>query len=186
MPHPRHLHWTTMTPWKRALREGLVTGSIASITSALALALAGRRENGHAAAPVNAVSHWVWDRESLVVDRPTARHTVTGLLVHHGASVFWGTMHARAWGLHERNKRPLPAAAGAAVACAVACFVDYHLTPRRLTPGFEHRLSRHSLALVYASFGVGLALGTALLRRRAAPASRPRRAAPSPRRSPAS
>jgi len=169
-----------MNPWTRALREGLVTGSIASVASTIVLALAGRRENGHAAAPVNAVSHWFWDRESLDVDEPTARHTLTGYLVHHGASVFWGTLHARAWGLHERNKRPLPAVAGCVAASAVACFVDYNLTPRRLTPGFEHRLSRRSMALVYAGFGAGLLLGTQLLRRRAAPASRPTRAARTP------
>ena len=175
-----------MNPWKRALREGLVTGSMASITSAIALVLAGRRENGHAAAPVNAVSHWAWDRESLAADEPTARHTLTGYLVHHGASVFWGTLHARAWGMHERNKRPVPAAAGAAVASAVACFVDLRLTPGRLTPGFEHRLSRRSMALVYASFGLGLVLGSELLRRQAGRASRPPRAAPRPPPNPAS
>ena len=175
-----------MNPWTRALREGLVTGSIASIASAIALALAGRRENHHPAAPVNAVSHWVWDREALCADKPTVRHTVTGYLVHHGASVFWGALHARAWGMHPANRKPVPALAGAAVASALACFVDYNLTPRRLTPGFEHRLSRRSMAFVYASFALGLAAGTVLLRRQAAPGARRTRAAPQPPQSPAS
>ena len=46
---------------------------------------------------------------------------------------------------------------------AVACFVDFHLTPPRLTPGFEHRLSHRSLAAVYGAFAVGLAVGALLV-----------------------
>jgi hypothetical protein len=172
-------------PWRRAVREGLITGAAASIASTAALALCGRRETGNAAAPVNAVSHWVWDKEAFAADRPSARHTLTGYLVHHGAALFWATLHARAWGMHEENKRPLRALAGGAAASAVACFVDYRLTPERLTPGFEHRLSGKSMALAYACFGLGLALGSMALRRRSG-ASRPPREGQSPRPSPAS
>jgi hypothetical protein len=42
--------------------------------------------------------------------------------------------------------------------------VDYRLTPRRLMPGYERRLSQPSLLAVYAAFAAGLALGDALLR----------------------
>jgi hypothetical protein len=46
---------------------------------------------------------------------------------------------------------------GAAAAVAtLANIVDYKLTPKRLTPGFEKHLSRGSLALVYTAFGLGL------------------------------
>jgi hypothetical protein len=50
-------------------------------------------------------------------------------------------------------------------AAAAACFVDYHCTPKRLAPGHERHLSRPSLAVVYAGFGLGLALGAMLCRR---------------------
>jgi hypothetical protein len=149
-----------MSPWKQALREGTIAGSVASVASTAALLVAGRGENGHAAAPVNAISHWVWDHPALHKDRPSLRHTLIGYLVHHGASIFWGTLHARAWGCRPAAKKPLPAIAGAAAAAAVACFVDYRLTPARLTPGFEHRLSRKSMMAVYACFALGLALGS--------------------------
>lgn len=158
-----------MREFMRALREGFVAGSVASVASAVALAWCGRRETRHAAAPINAVSHWLWDRESLCADEPSVRHTLTGYAVHHGASIFWGTVHAAAWGMQQRNKRPAAALAGAAGAAALACFVDYRLTPRRLKPGFEHRLSTRSLALVYASFGLGLAAGSMALRERVRP-----------------
>jgi hypothetical protein len=149
-----------MNPWKQALREGLVAGSVASLLSTAALVLAGRRENRDAAAPVNAISHWVWDRPALYRDGADLRHTVVGYVVHHAASVFWGVLHARAWGCRPEAKRPGPAFAGAATAAAVACFVDYRLTPRRLTPGFEHRLSSGALLAVYACFALGLAIGS--------------------------
>jgi len=149
-----------MSPWKQALEEGVVAGSVASLVSAAVLALAGRRENGHGAAPVNAISHWIWDRPALRKDRPSLRHTLVGYLVHHGASIFWATLHARAWGSRPEAKQPGPALAGAAAAAAVACFVDYRMTPERLTPGFEHRLSLKAMAAVYASFALGLALGS--------------------------
>ncbi len=149
-----------MTWWKRALDEAIISGSIASIASTVALAVAGRRENGHPAAPVNAISHWVWDREALYKDRTTARHTLTGYLVHHGASLFWATLHARAWGDRPQATQLAPALASATATAALACFVDLRLTPRRLTPGFEHRLSAKAMALVYASFAVGLAAGS--------------------------
>jgi hypothetical protein len=149
-----------MSPWKQALREGTIAGSVASIASTAALLVAGRGENGHAAAPVNAISHWVWDHPALRQDGPSLRHTLIGYLVHHGASIFWGTLHARAWGCRPAAKKPLSAIAGAAAAAAVACFVDYRLTPERLTPGFEHRLSRKSMMAVYACFALGLALGS--------------------------
>lgn len=149
-----------MSTWKQALREGAISGAMASLLSAAALVLAGARQNRAPAAPVNAISHWVWDRPALVADGPTARHTILGYLIHHAASVWWGTLHAKAWGTRVRAKRPGPALAGAAAAATVACFVDLAVTPRRFTPGFEHRLSPGALLGVYAWFALGLALGS--------------------------
>jgi hypothetical protein len=149
-----------MDHWKQAAREGLIAGSIASLSSTAALALAGREEIGHAAAPVNAISHWFWDRRAFCEDGPSLSHTLTGYLIHHGASVFWGVLHARAWGCRREAKQLAPALAGAAAAAALAFFVDYRMTPRRLTPGFEHRLSSRSMLSVYAWFALGLAAGS--------------------------
>lgn len=149
-----------MSTWKQALREGAVSGGVASLLSAAVLLLAGARQNHAPAAPVNAISHWVWDRPALAADGPSARHTLAGYLIHHAASVWWATLHAKAWGTRGRAKRPGPALAGAAVAAAVACFVDLAVTPRRFTPGFEHRLSPDALLGVYTCFALGLALGS--------------------------
>lgn len=149
-----------MSTWRQALREGAVSGAVASLLSTVVLLLAGARQNRAPAAPVNAISHWVWDRPALAADGATARHTLAGYLIHHAASVWWATLHAKAWGTRPRAKRPGPALAGAVAAATVACFVDLVVTPRRFTPGFEHRLSPQALLGVYACFALGLALGS--------------------------
>lgn len=149
-----------MSSWKPALREGAISGSVASLASAAFLLLAGHRECRHPAAPVNAISHWIWDRPALSENATSARHTLAGYLIHHAASVWWGVWHAKAWGTRAPAKRLAPALAGGAAAAAVACFVDYRLTPERLTPGFEHRLSTAAMIGVYACFGLGLALAS--------------------------
>lgn len=154
-----------MSTWKQAWREGVVSGSLASILSAAYLAYAGQRR-GHPAAPVNAVSHWFFGDRALRKDEPSLLYTVSGYLTHHAAAIFWAVLHAKAWGTRREAKKPLPAAAGAATAAAVACFVDYQLTPKRLTPGFEHRLARPEMANVYACFALGLMVGSLLMKKR--------------------
>jgi len=147
------------------LREGLVAGSLASILSAAYLGFAGGRR-GEPAAPLNAVSHWFFGNRSLREDEPSALYTLSGYVTHHCASIFWATLYAKAWGGRPEAKRPLPAAAGAIAAAGIASFVDYQLTPKRLTPGFEHRLGRPEMVNVYACFALGLALGNLLMKRR--------------------
>lgn len=159
-----------MTTWKQAAREGVVSGSIASVLSTFYLAWLGRR-HGKTAAPVNAPSHWVFGDAALRQERPTTRYTLSGIAIHHAASIFWGVLHAAAWGAKVENKTPGRAVAGAVAASTLACLVDYKLTPDRLTPGFEHHLSRSEMARVYGVFAVGLLVGTLLLRERAARAA---------------
>jgi len=142
-----------------------VSGSLASVLSAAYLAWAGHRR-GQPAAPVNAVSHWFFGDRSLHQGEPSLLYTLTGYLTHHGAAIFWGVLHAKAWGARPQAKAPIPAIAGAVTAASVACFVDYQLTPKRLTPGFEHRLGRPEMANVYAFFALGLAIGTLVHKKR--------------------
>ena len=80
-----------MTPAIRSsIVRALTAGTVASIFSAVALMVCGRREAGSSAAPINAVSHWYWREEALYFRHTDIKHTVLGYLTHHGASVFWG------------------------------------------------------------------------------------------------
>lgn len=154
-----------MEAWNTAFRRGLVGGATSSVLSTVALALLGHREAGSAYAPTNAVSHWIWGDEALREDAPSMRHTVPGYLIHHGSATFWSVLFERMCGHLLDRKEPATTLGVATAASAVACFVDYQLTPRRLQPGFEKHLSRPALAVVYGAFGVGLALGAMLSRR---------------------
>lgn len=142
----------------------LGSGSLASLASAAVLAWRGRRETGSPFAAINAPAHWLWGRESLHRDGPSLRHTLIGAVVHHASSLFWAVFYE--W-LQDRRDRPSAAGvvADAAATTAFAAVVDLKLTPQRLTPGFERRLSRRSLAGVYVAFAAGLALAV-LARRR--------------------
>ena len=134
-------------------RAALVSGTAASILSSLVLAWRGRCEASDAAGPLNGPSQWIWGTHAPYANGFSVRHTVVGYAIHHLASIFWAMGFE--WARPRQRRTIIPAALATA---ATACFVDYRLTPRRLEPGFEKRLSRRSLALVYAAFGAGLAL----------------------------
>jgi hypothetical protein len=152
-----------MKPWKDVARDALVSGSAASVMSTAVLMTCGEAETGHPLAPTNAVSHWYWGERAKRADRFSWRHTVLGFVTHHGASVFWALLYERLFGARRIDAPPARAMADAAAVAALACFVDYRLTPRRLMPGYEARLSRRSLLAVYVAFAAGLALGGAAL-----------------------
>jgi hypothetical protein len=154
-----------MEPWKTALQRGLVGGATSSLLSTAALAALGKREAGSAYAPTNAVSHWIYGDKATRHHGPSARYTLPGYLIHHGSAMFWAVIFERlCGGLLDRKNTALTLGVGTA-ASAVACFVDYQLTPDRLKPGYERHLSRPSLAVVYGAFGVGLAIGAMASRR---------------------
>ncbi|HEY9029163.1 MAG TPA: hypothetical protein VIO33_05765 [Burkholderiaceae bacterium] len=148
--------------WPHALTSSLAAAG----ASALTLLWRGERDSGgHAAAPLNAVSHWWWPRRALREDRPSWRYTGNGLLVHVASSWWWAAIYAACRRL-RREPTAANAVADAAAVGAAAALVDLKLVPERLTPGFERRLSSGSLAWVYVAFAVGLAVGGVIAARR--------------------
>jgi hypothetical protein len=154
-----------MEPWRTTWQRGLVGGSAASVLSTVALAAFGKIETGSAYAPTNAVSHWIYGDEAARHDGLSGRYTLPGYLIHHGSATFWAVVFERLCGELLDRREPAITFGIATAASAVACFTDYQLTPQRLHPGYEKRLSRPALAVVYGAFGIGLALGAMLCRR---------------------
>ncbi len=155
-----------MAKWKRCLAQGWVAGSLASLVSTVGVAVASRRQTGSAVAAINAISHWFWGRESFYRNSPTLTYTGLGYATHHGASVFWATAYAAVAHDFPATRTVAGAAAGALATSAVAAVVDYKVVPKRLTPGFEHRLSTDALVGIYALMAVGLAAGALAMRGR--------------------
>lgn len=151
-----------MKPWRCAVKDGLIAGTVAGLASLAVLALGGRLERGRPWGPVNAPSHWVWGDQALEQDGATPRYTATGLVVHQLAAVFWGVLHERLLGRPEKIGVPRLLLQDAMLTTAVAAAVDLRVAPHRLTPGFQHRLSVPGMVGVYSLFAIGLALGSHL------------------------
>lgn len=150
--------------WSRTIRAGLVSGAVASIASTIALSILGKAELGKSAAPVNGPSQWIWGRHAPYQDHFSLRYTIVGYAIHHAASVFWAIWYEKLRQRFPPAKSTAAVLAPAVATTAAAYAVDFHFTPKRLTPGFEHRLSQPSLLIVYGTFALGLA-ATALIER---------------------
>jgi hypothetical protein len=152
--------------WRIAARRALVSGTLASVFSTAVLAWVGQRHLGRPFAPTNATSHWLWgDEESFSSLGPSLRHTAIGYGTHHASALMWALFYER-WLGEARSQDALTIVTRAALMTAIAAFVDYRLTPKRLTPGFEAHLNRASMVGAFAAIGVGLATGAFLNRRR--------------------
>lgn len=146
-----------MKTWTQSVRDALVTGTSASALSTAVLAALGARQSSGAAGPINAISHWYWGEEAARTDEIDVKHTLAGFITHEMAAIFWAVFFERFFG--ERAARDTQAAfVGAGITAAMAATIDYTITPKRLTPGYEKRLSPWSLVLVYGAFALGLAL----------------------------
>lgn len=143
--------------WRQLLGRATISGTSAAVLSSAVLAALGRRLTGSAAAPLNAVSHWYYGERAAHSNAANAKYTVTGYLTHHAASIFWAIVFERIVTALRLRRERMPL--GTAVATAgLAALVDYTITPRRLTPGFEKRLPASALVMVYGAFALGLAL----------------------------
>jgi hypothetical protein len=148
--------------WISAGKRAVLSGSLASVLSTAALAWLGKRRIGKPFAPTNATSHWLWgDEEAFNALEPSLRHTGVGYATHHASAIMWALFFHR-WLAAERERRPLVILRDAAAMSAIAAFVDYRLTPKRLTPGFEAHLTPANMVGVFAAVAAGLAAGAFL------------------------
>lgn len=150
------------------IRDVSSASAAATATTTAATLLLGATRDTSPWAPLNAVSHILWGDEAALHTEPSATYTATGAALNGGAMVMWAAAHESL----RRLLPPGPAAsvvAGASIAAA-AYVIDYHVVPRRLTPGFEKRLSGRSMFWIYAALAAGLA-ASSISRSRSAPAA---------------
>jgi hypothetical protein len=147
-----------MKSWSKALRDGAISGSLASVASTAVLSARGKKESATPYGPTNAISHWLWGERAARRDGLSMRYTVLGYGIHHASATLWAVVYEKLLGDKPEGKAVAPALAGGLATAALACFVDYKMTPQRLQPGFEKRLSSRSLVMVYGAFGLALAV----------------------------
>ena len=135
--------------------RALVSGTLAAAAVTLAASLAARRATGSSAAALNATSHFLWGDRAARRNAYSLKYTGVGFAANYGASVFWALLYEALGSSRRTRSRALRDAAATA---AIAYVVDYHVVPKRLTPGFELRIPSKALAAVYAALALGLSL----------------------------
>ncbi len=145
-----------MTQTSRLPGASLRSGAVATATSCAALAAVALAENKGAAQPFNATSHWLNGDAAARRRTVDLRHTGVGLTTHAAATVFWAAI-LEGWCAARPTRRPGTLLGRAVAVSALAAVVDYTITPRRFTPGWELVLSKPAMALVYAAMAGGFA-----------------------------
>lgn len=135
------------------ITRALVSGTLAAISTTTVVSIAGRRTAGSYAAPINATSHALWGEAAERENGFSLKYTATGLALNHAGSVFWALFYECFAGSRPTRQRSI---LSGVLVSTVAYVVDYYVVPPRLTPGFEKRLPRKALALVYAALAAGL------------------------------
>lgn len=147
-----------MTSQRETMTRTAISGTLAGLLSAAAMAAMGKLERNNAVGPLNGPSQWLWGESGARETRATLRTTLPGVLIHQLTSLMWAAVHEATFG---RNATRHPVAVqllGGAASAATAYVVDYALTPKRFQPGFEKHLSPRGMFATYAAFGMGLAL----------------------------
>lgn len=148
----------TENGWGKLGQSTLVTGTVAALVSAAALAALAKAEGKGALQPLNATSHWVSGDAAANAELPSADHTLVGFITHWLSALLWAAPF-QVW-LEANPPRSLTALAGdAAVMSGIAAAVDYGATPKRFTPGWELVLSKRGLFASYVALAFGLAAG---------------------------
>ena len=158
-----------MNETSHLLASTFVTGSVAGVVSTAALAAFAKAEGKRAPQPTNATSHWLQGQEAGKIDRVDLEHTAVGFATHQASALFWA-LPFEAWLGSHPPRSNMELLRNAAVVSAIAAAVDYGVTPKRLTPGWELTLSKHSIVGAFVSLAVGLVAG-ALLARQVLPRS---------------
>ena len=86
------------------LARAVTSGTIGGLAAAAAASLAGKRENGSYAAPLNATSHIIWGDEAARQDQPSLKYTLTGFLLNHASAIFWALFYEKLLGKGEKRQ----------------------------------------------------------------------------------
>lgn len=155
----------------------------ASAATTAVVSACGALEERNAVAPLNAVSHILYGDSAARQDDLSLKHTGVGLALNTLAITSWAAVYEAAFGARARSGSNRAAILGGIATSALAYVTDYYVVPRRLTPGFEKRLSPLSMFAVYATLAASLPIASILGRKPKSAQigeSRPRRKAAKP------
>lgn len=147
-------------------RQSALPAALATATTTAAVTGLTKLNDGSGAAGLNAVSHILWGDEATSKDELSAKYTLIGGALNSAAVASWAAIHEMAVDQFRLPRRLMPMLLSASLVSGVAYVVDYHVVPKRLTPGFEKRITPRAMAIVYGALAIGLAVGAVLGRKR--------------------
>ena len=143
---------------KRHFKNALISGTIVGVATGIAGSAYAMADRKNPVGPINAVSHIVWGNEAIKQDDVTLKYTGTGVILHYFSSIWWALIYEGWFGRKAERKGVSTALKSGAVVSGLAYVVDYHLIPDRLSPGFETRLSKYSLPIMFGVIALTLPL----------------------------
>jgi hypothetical protein len=147
--------------WARAGGYAAISGTATSLAMAFALAMLARAERKSGLQLLNATSHWLHGNQAGLVSQADLAHTFVGYGTHHASAWFWALLFER-WLIARGRRSGIALVRDAVIMAAIAAAVDYGITPKRLTPGWETVLSKRSMIGAYVAMAVGLAAGASV------------------------
>ena len=150
----------------RLISRAMRTAAPATAATTAAVAICGYWEEGEAVAPINAISHILWGDSAVKEEGTSIQYTAAGVALNTLAVTSWSLIYEAFFGQAARKGNTSAAVLGGVTVAGLAYVTDYCIVPKRLTPGFEKRLSPASMLIVYSALAASLPL-TSLLERQA-------------------
>ncbi len=145
----------TRLPLSSMLRQSALSGTVSGLLMAAVIAGTSRMRTGRTAPGLNAVSHMFWGSQAGRQANWSVRYTLNGLLLNQLACLFWSGCFEALY--HDRpSNLPRQGVPHVIMLSFVAYLVDYHMVPKRCTPGFELLFPRAWYPWLYAGLALSL------------------------------
>ena len=145
---------------RELLSQFSLSGTVSGLLMSTVVGIVSRLTRGQSGQGLNAISHILWGAKAAQQPAWTLRYTATGLVLNQVACLFWAGCYEV---LRQTNRphRVTTSAADAMAIAALAYVADYHLIPKRFTPGFEWVFSSTLFSLLYLGLADSLLAGSA-------------------------
>ena len=131
-----------------------------TVFTSIAVTVAAILEGKPAYAPMHSISHILFGEKVLLATKPDPTYIAVGFFTNLSAMVGWAIVAEIGFQVLKLSSKDIALSCLLAVAVTVlAYFVDYHLVPKRFTPGIEDVLSKSAIYAVYVFLAIGFAIG---------------------------
>jgi len=141
------------------IQNTLIAGVITMIAITFAITGFAYLEKKPALWPLGSIAHIVYGTRALEEKYPKPSFLLVGFMLNFAAMISWaGVAESFYFWLKIQPSNVLMTLVISVLTVILAFVTDFHIVPKRLTPGFENVLNPTSLRLVFVVFAVALFL----------------------------